>query len=276
MSLCAGDLSVQADSVQMEQILMNLVTNARDAMPRGGLVVIETSVFEISEEFVRTHAYGRPGSYALIAVSDTGEGMSTETRMKIFEPFFTTKEVGKGTGLGLAMVYGIIKQHKGYINVYSEPGKGSTFIVYLPLVAGATLESVNGSSVAAPVVGGETVLLAEDDQVVRNLMKMVLDNFAYRVIEAVDGEDAVRKFKERSAAVDLLVFDIIMPVKNGREAYQEIRQLQPGIQVLFTSGYTADIIQRKGIIDTGLDFVLKPISPTLFLQKVREILDRGK
>jgi nitrogen-specific signal transduction histidine kinase/CheY-like chemotaxis protein len=271
--LCPGSLPVLADSVQMEQVLMNLVTNARDAMPGGGMLLIETAVFEMGEEFQRTHAYGKPGSYALVAVSDTGMGMDERTRAKIFDPFFTTKDVGKGTGLGLAMVYGIVKQHSGYINVYSEPGKGTSFKLYFPLT-GSLNRPVPVEIPSVSHQGTETVLLAEDDAEVRKLTRTVLQDFGYRVIDAVDGEDAVLKFKADPAAVDLLVFDIIMPKQNGKEAYMEIRDLRPGIKALFMSGYTADVAHKKGILETGLDFVLKPISPTDFLKKVREVLDR--
>jgi len=271
--LCDRDLTVIADSVQMEQVLMNLVMNARDAVRDHGRITIETGVFELGEEFIRTHAYGEPGSYALVTVSDTGEGMDEATRRRIFEPFFTTKEVGKGTGLGLSMVYGIIKQHKGYITVTSEPGKGTVFSICLPLVVGAASEAEKKAPVVASR-GVETVLLAEDDREVRSLTKMVLENFGYRVIEAVDGEDAVKKFNEQSAAIDLLVFDIIMPKKNGKDAYLAIKQTRPDIKVLFTSGYTADIIHKKGILDPDMGFILKPISPTVLLGKVREVLDK--
>jgi signal transduction histidine kinase/CheY-like chemotaxis protein len=271
--LASGSLPVLADSVQMEQVLMNLATNARDAMPNGGLLLIETSLFEMGEEFQRTHAYGKPGSYALVSITDTGIGMDERTRGKIFDPFFTTKDVGKGTGLGLAMVYGIVKQHSGYINVYSEPGKGTSFKIYLPL----TVSLKRALPVEIPSIahqGTETVLLAEDDAEVRKLTRTVLQDFGYQVIEAVDGEEAVLKFKLNPGAVDLLVFDIIMPRKNGKEAYVEIRDVRPGIKALFMSGYTADVAHKKGILETGLDFVLKPISPTDFLKKVREVLDR--
>ncbi len=272
-NLCNSDLTVLADSVQVEQILMNLVMNARDAVRDRGTITVETSVVEIGEEFIRTHAYGEPGSYALLTVSDTGEGMNETTRRRIFEPFFTTKEVGKGTGLGLSMVYGIIKQHKGYITVSSELGKGAVFSIYLPLVAGGALEAEKKTP-AVESRGGETVLLAEDDSEVRGLTKMVLENFGYRVIEAEDGEQAVKKFKERSAAIDLLVFDIVMPKKNGKDAYLEIKQSRPDIKVLFTSGYTEDIIRKKGLLDPDMVFILKPISPTMLLGKVREVLDK--
>ena len=272
-NLAPGCLSVLADSVQIEQVLMNLVTNARDAMPNGGMLLIETSPFEMDEEFPRTHAYGKPGHYALITVTDTGVGMDEKTRVKIFDPFFTTKEVGKGTGLGLAMVYGIVKQHSGYINVYSEPGKGTSFKVYLPLTASPD----RSPAAAMPDIsdhGTETVLLAEDDREVRNLTRTVLEDFGYRVIEAVDGEEAVAKFLAHPGAVDLLVLDIMMPRKNGKEAYLEIKKARPGIKALFMSGYTADMIHKKGILEAGLDFALKPISPTDFLKKVREVLER--
>jgi PAS domain S-box-containing protein len=271
--LADADLPVLADSIQIEQVLMNLAANARDAMPDGGMLLIVTEPLELGEEFVRAHSYGKPGRYAYMAVTDTGVGMDEKTRNRIFEPFFTTKEVGKGTGLGLSMVYGIVKQHNGYITVDSEPGKGTTFKIYLPLVR-PPAEEKNTKQPAAAARGTETVLLAEDDVAVRNLTRSVLEDFGYRVIEAADGEEAVRKFGENKGAVDLLVLDIIMPKKNGKEAYQEIRKIQPDIRALFTSGYTADIVHKKGILDTGLDFVLKPITPTEFLKKVREVLDR--
>jgi two-component system cell cycle sensor histidine kinase/response regulator CckA len=269
-----ANLIVLADSIQIEQILMNLATNARDAMPDGGTLLLETDSLELGEEFVRAHSYGKPGRYALIAVSDTGIGMDTSVKSRIFEPFFTTKEVGKGTGLGLAMVYGIVKQHNGYIHVYSEPGQGTTFKVYLPLIASTAgdEEQQGGDAVEG---GSETVLLAEDDSSVRKLTKSVLEDFGYTVIEAVDGEDAVRKFNENRDTASLLVLDIIMPKKNGKETYEEIRKIRPGIKTLFTSGYTADVVHQKRIMETGLDFIVKPTSPSAFLKKVREVLDKS-
>jgi CheY-like chemotaxis protein len=272
-SLVPGEITVMADSVQLEHVLMNLATNARDAMTDGGHVSIETSIYEMNEEFIKAHAYGEPGRYALVRFSDTGTGMDEALRKKIFDPFFTTKEAGKGTGLGLAMVYGIIKQHKGYITVTSQPGRGTTFNIYLPLIALSVPETKQAPVIVVPR-GGETVLLAEDDNQVRSLTRTVLEDFGYQVIEAEDGDEAVRKFREHGDKVDLLVLDIVMPKKNGKEAYLAISDLRPGIKAIFTSGYTADIIQSKGILDTGMEFILKPISPTLFLQKVREVLDR--
>jgi PAS domain S-box-containing protein len=271
--LCDLDPAVLADSIQIEQVLMNLATNARDAMPNGGTMLVETDLYEVGEEFVRAHSYGRPGRYVVISVADSGTGMDEKVRNRIFEPFYTTKEVGKGTGLGLAMVYGIIKQHNGYIDVYSEPGRGTIFKIYLPVIAlAATVQDEEkGGDIRR---GTETVLLAEDDGTVRALSRRMLEDFGYRVIEAVDGEDAVRKFTENRDSVDLLVLDIIMPRKNGKEAYREINNIRPGIKALFTSGYTADIVNKKGIVETGQAFLAKPSTPAVFLNKVREVLDK--
>jgi PAS domain S-box-containing protein len=267
-----ADLPVLADSVQIEQVLMNLATNARDAMANGGMLMIETDTFDMGEDFLKTHAYGKPGLYALIAVTDTGEGMSEDVRSKIFEPFFTTKEVGKGTGLGLSMVYGIIKQHGGYVNVYSEPGRGTTFKIYLPLIVTAQ-PPVKKNSPAVIPRGRETVLLAEDDQEVRKLMRTILADFGYRVIEAEDGDDALQKFREHPG-IDLLVSDVVMPRKSGNDLYQELKKIRPDIKALFTSGYTASMANTKGILDRGLEVVLKPLSPEKLLQKVRDVLDK--
>ncbi len=270
--LSKQDLPVLADGMQIEQVMINLATNARDAMLTGGLLLIETDSCEIDEDFLKTHAYGKPGTYALIAVTDTGIGMDEDIRAKIFEPFFTTKEVGKGTGLGLAMVYGIVKQHNGYINVYSEPSKGTTFKIYLPLI----FEAVPTEKKRSPIImcrGTETILLAEDDGEVRILIRTLLTDAGYKVIEAIDGEDAIQKFRKNDD-IELVVSDIIMPKKNGKEMYLEIKKFRPEIKVIFTSGYTSDIINKTGVLDMGLDFVLKPIATVEFLQKIREALDK--
>ena len=270
--LSKQDLPVLADGMQIEQVMINLATNARDAMLTGGLLLIETDSCEIDEDFLKTHAYGKPGTYAFIAVTDTGIGMDEDIRAKIFEPFFTTKEVGKGTGLGLAMVYGIVKQHNGYINVYSEPSKGTTFKIYLPLI----FEAVPTEKKRSPIImcrGTETILLAEDDGEVRILIRTLLTDAGYKVIEAIDGEDAIQKFRKNDD-IELVVSDIIMPKKNGKEMYLEIKKFRPEIKVIFTSGYTSDIINKTGVLDMGLDFVLKPIATVEFLQKIREALDK--
>lgn len=271
--LCGGGaLSLMADSGQIEQVLINLCTNARDAMPHGGFLMIETRLVECDESFVKAHPYGKPGIYAMTSVSDTGIGMDARTKEKIFEPFFTTKEVGKGTGLGLSIAYGIIKQHSGYINVYSEQGKGTTFKIYLPIIK----SEVKAMESAAPLPaagGAETVFIAEDDDVVRKLAREVLEHFGYTVIEARDGEDAVRKFLENKDKVHLVVLDVLMPKKNGKEAYEEIRKIRPDVKVIFTSGYAADILHKKGILEEGINLLSKPISTNDLIRKVREVLD---
>lgn len=264
-----GELTVMADSGQIEQVLMNLATNARDAMPDGGILTIKTERVEI----FGLHSYIKPGAYAVVSVSDTGKGMDEMTKQRIFEPFFTTKELGKGTGLGLSIVYGIIKQHNGEINVYSEPGRGTTFKIYLKLVAAKSVSAE--AAPLPPLIGGtETLLIAEDDNDVRGLMKNILREFGYTVIEAVDGEDAVTKFVENKDKIKLLILDVVMPKKNGKEAYEEIRKLNGDIRVLFSSGYTSDIIHQKGILDEGVNFISKPVTPHLLLSKVREALTR--
>jgi len=268
------ELVVIGDSVQIEQILINIVTNARDAMPNGGTLTIDVHREKLDKEFTKTHGYGKPGAYALISVSDTGIGMDEKTRARIFEPFFTTKEVGKGTGLGLSIVYGIVKQHNGFINAYSETGKGTTFKIYLPLLRGA-VEKVKPADVAASIIiGTETVLIAEDDDSVRKISKKLLETFGYTVIEAVNGEEAVKRYMENKDNIRLLILDVIMPKKSGKEAYEQIREVSPGIKTLFMSGYTADVIQTKWIVEKGLDFISKPSSPTDFLRKIREVLDK--
>lgn len=267
------DLTVMADSGQIEQVLMNLATNARDAMPDGGSLLIGSELVELDNEFVKAHGFGKPGFYALISVQDTGHGIDRGIKERIFEPFFTTKEVGKGTGLGLAMVYGTVKQHDGYINVYSESDRGTIFKVYLPLIKSMVEEAKAASH---PVLKGgiETVLIAEDDSQVRGFTKELLKEFGYKVLEAEDGEDAIMIFDENRDAIGLLVLDVIMPKKNGREVYDYARKEKPDVKAIFTSGYTSDIVHKKKILEEGLEFMLKPISPEELLIKVREVLDR--
>ena len=269
---------VMADAGQIDQILFNLSTNARDAMPEGGHLTITTDITVIDDNYIKEHGYGLAGDYALITVSDTGAGMDKATQEKIFEPFFTTKEVGKGTGLGLSTAYGIVKQHNGFINCYSEMGKGTTFKIYLPLVKPDTKAEGEQAREATKLLpgGNETILVAEDDETVRELIKNILSQSGYTVYEAEDGAQAVQVFKEHSQEINLLLFDIIMPRKNGKEAYKEIQNIRPGVPVLFTSGYTADIIHKQGFLEEGFEIILKPVSMSALLQKVREVLDRGK
>jgi len=265
--------TAMVDAGQIEQVLLNLCANARDAMPHGGLLTISTDVLELDEKNIKTHDFDQPGRYALIAVTDNGIGLDEMAQQKIFEPFFTTKKIGKGTGLGLAIVYGIIKQNKGYITVSSDIGKGTTFNIYLPL-SESPAEEARVKEVIAPIGGTETILVTEDNEEVRTLTTHVLQEFGYTVIEAVDGEDAIKKFEENKDRIDLAILDIIMPKKSGKEASDAIRNIKPGVQFLFTSGYAADIITNAGIDEEGVHFIQKPSTPNSLLEKVREILDK--
>jgi len=263
-----------ADPGQIEQVLLNLAVNARDAMPSGGKLTIETANRTFDEVYVREHPGARAGQYVRIAVSDTGVGMNPETLMQIFEPFFTTKEKGKGTGLGLSTVYGIVKQSEGYINCYSELGKGTTFTIYLPL----TLEEAERASVTAPgttaTKGKETILLVEDNEAVRRFTRGVLEDGGYVVIEAEGGEEALSEVSARSLTTALLVTDVVMPRMSGKELARKLEEVCPSVKVLFVSGYTENAILNHGILGAGLDFMQKPFSSRELLLKVREILDR--
>ncbi len=264
--------TVMADSNQMEQVLVNLVTNARDAMPDGGKLTVRTDVIEMDEQFRKEHAFGLHGKYVLLSVSDTGTGVSDEIKDKIFEPFFTTKVLGKGSGLGLAVTYGIVKQHNGFIDVESLHGAGTTFRIYIPAVEAEVLPQEDRTLSPVPS-GQETILIAEDDDDARAIMADMLRTTGYRVLEARDGGDVVRKFMENRERVDLVLLDVRMPVKNGREAYEEIKRENPSGKFLFMSGYTADIIDSHGIGRQGLDFISKAALPDEILGKIREILD---
>jgi PAS domain S-box-containing protein len=266
-------MTVLADSGQIEQVLMNLATNARDAMPRGGSLTIATKRMEIDDAFIKLYGYGSPGEYAVVTVADTGEGMERKRLDRIFDPFFTTKETGKGTGLGLAIVYGIIKQHDGFISVASEPGKGSSFSVSLRLLRPRECEDEAHLPDEAPRGGSETVLLAEDDESVRTLTKTVLAEAGYTVITASEGEEALAKFSNDKDRITLLLLDVIMPKKNGREVREEALRMRPGIKTLFISGYAGDVFRKDAGPDAGLNFIAKPVSPTELLRKIRETLD---
>ncbi|MDH4162140.1 MAG: response regulator [Nitrospirota bacterium] len=271
--LSEADLVVKADAGQIEQVLMNLAANARDAMPGGGCFTVRSEQTLLDDEQAHLHGVPAPGAYAVLSVSDTGTGMDEETRTKIFEPFFTTKEVGKGTGLGLAIAYGIIKQHSGIITVYSEQGKGSTFKIYLPLLNKAASAEEPVDKEALSRGGTEVILIAEDDQAVRELMRSVLRESGYTVIESTDGEEAVQNFTADQDRIRLVILDTIMPKMNGKEAYEAIRRIKPDIKSLFMSGYTADIISRQGLLNQGFDLMQKPLSPAELLARVRKTLD---
>ena len=269
----ADDPIILADPGQVEQALMNLATNAKDAMPDGGLLSIETKVVRLDEEYIKAYPYIEPGTYAVLTVSDTGSGIDEKIKERVFEPFFTTKEVGQGTGLGLSMVYGMVKQHNGYINVYSEQNRGTTFKIYLPVIE-AEVENVQFKTLPPPKGGSETILIAEDEADVRKAIREILESFGYKVIEAMDGVNAIEVFAANRDRIQLLLLDLIMPNKNGKEAYEEIKKLNPKVKALFMTGYAASIIHKQGILETGLDLIAKPIAPYGLLRKVRKVLDK--
>jgi two-component system cell cycle sensor histidine kinase/response regulator CckA len=266
---------VKADPGQLAQVLLNLILNSRDAMPIGGRLAVETSVTELSEQYARQHpgVAVRPGAYALLAVSDTGHGMSQETLRHIFEPFYTTKPVGQGTGLGLATVYGIVKQSEGYVWAYSELGQGTTFKVYLPLETEPTSRT---PAVPPPVrASGQVVLVVEDEPTVRDMTSRVLQEYGYRVVVAGGAKEALALLGQRDEKVKLLVTDVVMPGMDGPELARQALALQPGLPVLFMSGYTDDEIVRRGLLQVGQPFLQKPFSPEALGREVAELLKRG-
>jgi len=266
-------LPVFVDSGQIEQILLNLANNARDAMPDGGELKIVTDIKKMDASFISAHGFGKSGEYAVITVSDSGTGMDEATQKKIFEPFFTTKEVDKGTGLGLAMVYGITKQHRGYVDVFSEEGHGASFSIYLPIsrVNISEPKSVTGLEASA---GTETILIADDNADLLEFMDKILTKLGYRIICAVNGQDAVNKFRENADSIQLIIMDMIMPGKSGRVAYEEIREIKPDAMALFSSGYSSKIIKEQVELGEYAEFISKPVQPAALIQKVREMLDR--
>ena len=272
----AGLGAVKIDPGQMEQILVNLVVNARDAMPGGGTVLIETSNVELDEEYCRRHPYVQPGHFVMLAISDTGQGMSAAVKAHLFEPFFTTKPKGRGTGLGLATIYGAVKQANGSIEVYSEEGRGTSFKIYLPRV----VEKAQQLAVLAPAPqmpgGGETILLVEDEEIVRGLALQILTPLGYTVLAAADGGQALALVEGYPARIDLLLTDVVMPGLNGRELAERLLAIHPETLVLYTSGYTENAIAHHGVIDQGLNFIGKPYTPQALARKLRETLDRGK
>jgi PAS domain S-box-containing protein len=274
MTAPASDLGmVKADPGQIEQVIMNLALNSRDAMPSGGKLTLETSNASLDETYAQHHQPAEPGRYVLLAVSDTGHGMSTETLGRIFEPFYTTKEVGKGTGLGLSMVYGIVKQSGGHIWVYSEPNQGTTFKIYLPRVD-QPAEQVGGETHPVGVARGtETILLVEDDPQLRELSSTVLTSRGYRVLAASTPEEGIAICQSNSGAIRLLVTDVIMPRMNGRQLAERVQKISPKIRVLYVSGYTDNAIVHYGVLEPGLWFLPKPFTLAALVAKVREVLD---
>jgi len=271
-----GLWDVMVDPGQVEQVVMNLAVNARDAMPGGGKLTIETSNAVLSEEYSHSHVPVAPGPYAMLAISDTGVGMDEETSSKIFEPFFTTKEKGKGTGLGLSTVYGIVKQSGGYIWVYSEPGKGTTFKVYFPRTEDRKDAPGKTVSDAEDLRGEETVLLVEDDESIRKLAAAILGRYGYTVIPACDGVDALEVSEAHEGEIGLLLTDVIMPRMGGGELFNRLRRLRPDIKVLYVSGYTNNAIVHQGVLDPGIAFLQKPYTPVSLARKVKEVLEAGE
>jgi two-component system cell cycle sensor histidine kinase/response regulator CckA len=270
----AEDLGlVRADPGQLQQVLLNLAVNARDAMPQGGMLILETHNVEVGPDHPASQGLVSPGSYVLLAVTDAGVGMDEETKARIFEPFFTTKRPGEGTGLGLATVYGIVRQSGGFIWVYSEPNRGTTFKIYLPLAEGGPASAERPAVVRASPRGSETILLVEDEELVRRLAHKILEGHGYDVMVAGGGKAALQVVGAGESRLDLLVTDVVMPGMSGRQLAEELRIRQPGLKVLYLSGYTDDAIVRHGVLEQEVFFLQKPFSPDALLRKVREVLD---
>ena len=275
LNLAASVGNIKADPGHVEQAIVNLAVNARDAMPLGGRLTIETADVVLDENYVRTHMGVQPGEFVMIAVSDTGHGMDAETRRRIFEPFFTTKDSGKGTGLGLATVYGMIKQTGGDIWVYSEPGQGTTFKLYFPRVAEAVPEQDSAGQSHPKRSGGETILVVEDEQSVRDLTVRILQQLGYTLLTAGTGVEALEISESHTGPIDLLLTDVVMPNMSGRQLADRLKLTRPQTKVLFLSGYTENTVVHRGVLDPGVDFLPKPFSREDLSRKLREILARG-
>jgi signal transduction histidine kinase/CheY-like chemotaxis protein len=266
--------TVEADAGQLEQVLMNLCVNAGEAMPAGGTLTIETDVETLTDEYVKTHVGAKPGPCVTLSVTDTGIGMNKETRERIFEPFFTTKGEGKGTGLGLSMVYGVVKNHEGYVDVRSEPGHGTTFNIYLP-VSGKP-EEKESSEVDTPLQADELILVVDDEEAIRSFVKEVLGRNGYRVLLAKDGAEAINVYQQHDGDIGLIILDMVMPKMGGQETFLRLRAHNPGVKVLLSTGYSQSG-KAQEILDTGvMGFIQKPYRPNALLAKVRSVLDATK
>ena len=274
LELSADVPEINADASQIEQVSINLAVNARDAMPDVGQLTLRTSIVTLDEEYCRLYVDANPGEYVLLEVSDTGNGMDKETIGHIFEPFFTTKEIGRGTGLGLAMVYGIVKQHNGHITVYSGVGKGTTFRVYFPAIQGEVETDVETTSIMS-VSGTETVLLVDDEDLVRDLGARILTKHGYTVLKAANGREALDLFKKESSRLSLVILDLIMPEMGGTECLKELLEIDPNVKVLIASGFSVDASVKETIQMSAKGFVTKPFRVKELLRAVRRILDEG-
>jgi CheY-like chemotaxis protein len=275
VQVLAPDLGmVRADPGQIEQVLLNLSVNARDAMPDGGKLTIETSNVEVDNEFAERHMAVSSGPYVQLAVTDTGCGMDDQTKLKLFEPFFTTKEMGRGTGLGLSTVYGIVKQSGGFICVDSELGRGSTFKILLPLVCSVSEPPTVKTSKAPQIFGGkETILVVEDEETLRGVARRILDASGYTVLLAANGECALQTSADYAGPIHLLLTDVVMPRMNGRVLAEQLLQTRPEMKVIYMSGYTDDAIVHHGVLDAGAHFINKPVGVAELTRRVREVLD---
>ncbi len=267
--------NIRADPNQLDQVLVNLVVNSRDAMPGGGRITIETANAKLDESYPRTHLGIEPGEFVMLAVSDTGFGMDAATRERIFEPFFTTKEAGRGTGLGLSTVYGIVKQSGGDVWVYSEPGVGTTFKLYFPRVAGPEEVEVRATAPKRSLSNGETVLVVEDDKAVRDLTTRMLERMGHKVLAAANGPQAIEIAGQFPSRIALLLTDVVLPKMNGCEVAEALAVLRPDIRILFLSGYTESAVLNSAIVKSGIDFLPKPFTEEALALKTQEILARG-
>jgi two-component system cell cycle sensor histidine kinase/response regulator CckA len=275
LELCKEKVMVCADAGQIEQVLMNLVTNARDAMPQRGDLTITTGAVEVNEALARTKGFGEPGCYACMSVKDTGSGISKEIMKEIFEPYFTTKEAGRGTGLGLSMVYGIVKQHKGHIAVYSDEGQGTRFSIYLPEMVDECEEDHNRLGKSIPDKGSETILIADDEEMIRKMTKQIFEEFGYTVYEACNGKEAIDIFKDHKNEIDLMIIDVIMPGINGMQVYDEVKDVSPHTKILLTSGYDKGMLKEIPA-NSDVEVITKPFSTYRIMGKIREIFDNDK
>jgi PAS domain S-box-containing protein len=265
---------IRADTGQIEQVIMSLAINAQESMPQGGRLTLETAVVDLDENYSEEHPDMQPGPHAMLSLSDTGHGIPPDHLKRIFDPFFTTKERGKGTGLGLSTVYGIVKQHNGSIWIYSEPGRGTTFKIYFPLESGQAAPSRDKAGQPHLLSGSETIMVVEDNDVLRDMAIQILERQGYRVLAAVHGKDCIHQFQAGDIQVDLLLTDVVMPGMNGRELFLQLKPRHPDLKVLYMSGYTDNVILHHGVLDKGIDFIQKPFSVSDLTTRVRTILDK--